>query len=139
MNVFKIILGIIIIALGLGMVVAGWTIAVYGQWTPVVNIFFVFTLTFLGVGLGCVGVMLVRGSTIQNALGGIITAQPGLGGSSHYSSDPGQSARTYTGRPSRIKDLLSRIFLYTVIAICVILIAIFSVFRVTGGFSAWLE
>ncbi len=134
MKIFKIILGAIIIALGLGMAIAGWAVAVHGQFTAIANIFLGFTLSFMGMGLSLAGFMLVRGSTVRDALGGIITARSGHSGVGfHYSSDTDQAPRVYTGKLDRIKDILSQIFLYTVIAICVVLLAIFSVFRVTGG------
>ena len=136
MKVFKIILGTIVIGLGLGMAMAGWVVATHGQWTPLVNGFLGFALGFMGLGLSFPGIMLMRGSAVEDALGGIITSQPGLRVSSRYSNDAIQRSKPHIGRLSRIKEIVSQVFLYAVIAICVILIAIFSVFRVIGGFPA---
>lgn len=128
MKPFKIILGIIIIILGLGMAAAGWATAVYGQGTLVVKTFLGFTLVFLGSGLGWSGLMLIRGSTVKEALGGIVTARSGQSGVGLHKED------IYYVPPNNLKDILLDILKYTIIAIVVILIATFSVFRVIGGF-----
>jgi hypothetical protein len=128
MKVFKIILGIIIIALGLGMAAAGWVVATQGQWTPVINIFLGFSLAFTGFGFAGVGIMLVRDSTVRDALGGIVIARSGQSGIGLHNEE------TYNLPPRNIREVLLDILRYTIIAICVILIAIFSIFRVTHGF-----
>lgn len=107
------------------MAAAGWAVAAYGQW---LNLFFGFALGFMGIGLTLPGVMLIRGSDVKDALGGIVTARSGQSGVGLHKGN------IYYVPPNNIKDLLLEIFKYTIIAICVILIAIFSIFRVTGGF-----
>lgn len=128
MKLFKIILGIAIIALGLGMATAGWAIATYGQWTLIVKMFLGFTLGFFGIGLGLVGLLLIRDWTVRNVLGGIVTARSGQSGVGLHKE------AIYYAPSSNIKDVLLDILKYIIIAIVVILIAIFSVFRVIGGF-----
>jgi|GEM_PF-5723048 len=129
MKVFKIILGIIVITFGLGMAAAGLAILNYGQWPPLLNLLFGFTLGFLGIGLTWPGIMLIRGSTVRDALGGAVSALQGHSGVGLHKGD------TYYVAPASVKQLIFDILKYAVIAICVILIAIFSVFRVVGGFS----
>jgi hypothetical protein len=128
MKIFKIILGIIVIALGLGMAVAGWIVFTGGQWSPIINLFLGFALGFMGAGLVWSGIMLVRGSTVRDALGGAVNALQGHGGVGLHKGG------TYYAPPSHAKDLLLTIIRYAIIIIVVLLIAIFSIFRVTGGF-----
>jgi hypothetical protein len=127
MKIIKIILGIIVIALGLGMTAAGWAIFMYGQWPFILNLFFGFTLGFIGIGLTWPGAMLMRGSTVRHTLGGAVSALQGHGGVGLNKGD------IYYVAPANIKQLVFDILKYAVIAICVILIAIFSIFRVIGG------
>lgn len=128
MKVFKIILGIIVIIIGLGMAAAGWIIFAYGQWPLIVNLFFGFTFGFMGIGMTWPGIMLIRGSDVKDALGGIVTARSGHGGVGLHKGD------IYYAPPNNIKSILIDILKYAIIVIVVLLIAIFSVFRVIGGF-----
>lgn len=130
MKTSKIVLGSIVIALGLGVAVAGWAIFAYGQWPLAVSLFFGFALGFIGIGLTVPGVMLIRGSSVRNALGGAVNALQGHGGVGLHKSD------TYHASPGNIKELLFDVLKYTTIAICVVLVAIFSIFRVIGGFTS---
>lgn len=133
MNAFKIIFGIIVAALGLGLVAAGWAVAAYGGWMPIVNISFGFVLGFMGIGVVLAGSMLVHGSRVGDALGGIVAARSGQSGIGLHKGD------TYHIPPNNIKDTLVAILKYTVIAICIILIVIFSMIRATGGLRNWVK
>ena len=128
MKVFKIALGIIILALGFGMAWAGWAMATYGQWSTVVNIFIGFVLAFFGLGIAWSGIMLIRGSSVRGALGGMVTALPGHKGIGLHRGD------THYVGSSTFRDVLPEIIRYTIIAIVIILIAIFSVGRILRDF-----
>ena len=124
MNIFKIILGIIIAALGLGALAASLAIFTSGQWAPVVNILFGVTVAFLGFSFVWSGTMLVTGSTVRDALGGAVNALQGHGGVGLHKNS------YYPHSISRLKEILFNILLYTVLGIAVILISIFSVGKV---------
>ncbi len=130
MKTFKLILGVMIAVLGFSLAWAGWAVAAYGQWILVVKTFLGFTLVFSGLGVGWAGLILIRGSTVREALGDIVTARSGQSGVGLHKED------IYYVPPNNLKDILLDILKYTIIAIVVILIAIFSVFRVTGGFPS---
>lgn len=125
MNIFKILLGIIISTLGLGMAAAGWAIAIGGRWTPTINMLIGFVLVFFGLGIVWSGIMLMRDAAVRDALGGIITAQTGHGGINLRRGDA-----CYSYKTSRIKRILYNILLYTFLAITIAIISILSVGKV---------
>jgi hypothetical protein len=53
MRIFKIIFGLIVMVIGAGMASAGCALFAYGSFEPMLNVFFGFTLTFLGLVLRC--------------------------------------------------------------------------------------
>lgn len=129
MKAFKIILGIIITAIGLGMTAAGWAIATYGQWIAIINILIGGVLGFLGLGIILSGVLLLTGGTVGDALGGIITATPGHKGVGLHPED------TDMGRGlNNFKYIMSRILFYAFLTIVILLISVLGVGRVLRNF-----
>lgn len=125
MNIFKILLGIIIATLGLGMTAAGWAIANGGQWSTTVNILLGITVAFIGLSFLGSGGMLIMGGTVRDALGGAVSALQGHGG---IGLRPGGAYYPY--QRNKIKRVLYNILLYIFLAIAITIISVFSVGRV---------
>ena len=128
MKIFKILLGLIIMVTGLGMAAAGIALFAYGNYGNLLNTFFGFTLVFLGLGAIASGLYLLRGDSVREVLGGIVTARSGHSGIGLHNGGVNDLP------PVGFKETVLVIIRYVAITIAVILIAIFSVFRVIGGF-----
>lgn len=129
MNAIKVILGTIISVLGFSLAWAGWAIVTYGQWTAVVNIFIGVVLAIFGLGFVWSGVMLLTGATVRDVLGGMVTALPGHSGIGLHAEN-----RYRAQDLSRLKYILSRVVLYTILVIIILLISVLSVGRVMRDF-----
>lgn len=129
MKIYKIMLGIITSVLGFSLILAGWAMWVYGQWGAMANGFAGGMLVFFGLGVICSGIMLLSGTPVRDALGGVVTALPGHRG-------VGLRSGRRVQNQGRFKHILSQIILYTVLVIVVVLICIFSVTRVMRDFRA---
>jgi hypothetical protein len=65
---------------------------------------------------------------VSEALGGIVASASGHGGIGLRKGD------VYSLPPKDFKEIASEILRYAILAVVVVLIAIFSMFRATGGF-----
>jgi hypothetical protein len=126
MAITRRILGIIIMALGVGVMLAGWAIATNGLWASVANVSTGAMLAFFGVGFVWSGGRLVLGESVRDVLGGVVAALPGHRG---VGLDSGVDRRV----PSGPRYVLSQILLYVVLAVVVAAISVFSVLRVFRG------
>lgn len=133
MTIFRIILGIIILLLGLGVTAVGGAVAIHGSYGVATNIFIGIFLAFFGLG-GFVwaGIRLLSGETVSNTLGGLVTAQTGHAGIGMHPGDVVPDTRMYDrSRLIRLKYILGKVLLYTVLTIVVLFVGILSVFRYT--------
>jgi hypothetical protein len=130
MKIFRIILGIIIAALGIGIAAVGYAFARYGQWHPIINIFAGAVMALFAFAFTYSGVRLIWGEAVSDVLGGVVTALPGHRGvGMHYSK-----AVEHYRSASRLKEILGKIFLYGGLALLIIFISLLSVLRVFRSF-----
>lgn len=120
MTMIKITLGIVISLLGLGMVAAGWAVAIHGQWTPAINLYFGLVVGLMGIGSMWLGFRLIFDTTIKDVLFRLAESQ----------TIP-KSSKVYIYWLARIMGILPKVLLYTLLAIAILLISIMSVTRYT--------